>query len=126
MKRIVSVVAVAALVGAGVWGDFYAQSRGNSPKYRTVRLERGPLAAAEGKANTAKAQVAVVDAQRALSRNKELFGKNLIAKSDEDSSQALYDSSVALLDAAKAKEQALQAGIQSMAAQLRVAEAMYA
>jgi HlyD family secretion protein len=214
MKRIVSVVVVAAVVGAGVWGYFYAQSRGNSPKYRTARVERGPLtaavsatgnvnavttvqvgsqvsgqikelyadfntivrknqliaridpdifeakvnaaradlesakssvinqqaqiervradlenaraAAAEGKANTAKAQVAVVDAQRDLSRKKELFGKDLIAKSDEDSSQAAYDSSVALLDAAKAKEQALQAGIQSMAAQLRVAEAMYA
>ena len=46
MKRIVSLVAVAALVGAGVWGYLYTQSRGSAPKYRTARVERGPLTAA--------------------------------------------------------------------------------
>jgi HlyD family secretion protein len=46
MKRIVSLVVVAALVGLGVWGYFYAQSRGNAPKYRTARVERGPITAA--------------------------------------------------------------------------------
>jgi len=46
MKRISTLVVVAALVGLGVWGYFYAQSRGASPKYRTVRVERGPLTAA--------------------------------------------------------------------------------
>jgi HlyD family secretion protein len=46
MKRIVSLVVVAVLVGAGVWGYLYTQSRGNAPKYRTVRVERGPLTSA--------------------------------------------------------------------------------
>jgi HlyD family secretion protein len=46
MKRIVSVVVVAAVVGAGVWGYFYTQSRGAAPKYRTARVEQGPLTAA--------------------------------------------------------------------------------
>src|ERR671919_1619569 len=46
MKRIVSLVVVAALVGAGVWAYLYTQSRGNAPKYRTARVERGPLTAA--------------------------------------------------------------------------------
>ena len=32
MKRIVSLVVVAVLVGAGVWGYFYAQSRGSCPE----------------------------------------------------------------------------------------------
>jgi HlyD family secretion protein len=211
MKRIVSVVVVAALVGAGVWGYFYTQSRGNAPRYRTARVEQGPLtsavsatgnlnavttvqvgsqvsgqikelladfntlvkknqviaridpeifeakvnqakadvssaqasilnqeaqvqkakadvenaraALAEAKANTAKAQVAVGDARRDLDRKTQLFTRELIAKSDLDSSQAAHDSALALLDAGRAKEQSLAAGIQSAAAQLRVTEA---
>jgi HlyD family secretion protein len=212
MKRIVSLVVVAALVGAGVWGYFYAQSRGAAPKYRTARVERGSLTAAvsatgnlnavttvqvgsqvsgqikelmadfntpvkkgqiiaridpeifqakvnqaqadvasaqatvanqeaqvqkaradvenakaalaEGKANTAKAQVAVVDAKRDLDRKTQLFQRELIAKSDLDSAQAVYDSALALLEAARAKEGSLGAAIQSASAQLRVADAM--
>jgi HlyD family secretion protein len=212
MKRIISLVVVAGLVGAGVWGYFYTQSRGNAPKYRTTRVERGPLtsavsatgnlnavttvlvgsqvsgqvkelhadfntlvkkdqviaridpeifqakvgaatadlessraavlnqeaqvqrakadvenaraAHAESRANTAKAQVAVADAKRDLDRKTELFRRELIAKSDLDSSQAASDSALALLDAARAKEQSLVAGIQSVQAQLRVNEAM--
>jgi HlyD family secretion protein len=46
MKRIVSLALVGLAVGAGVWGYFYAQSRGNAPKYRLARVERGPLTAA--------------------------------------------------------------------------------
>ncbi len=211
MKRLVSAAVVAALVGAGVWGYFYTQSRGSVPKYRTARVEQGPLTAAvsatgnlnavttvqvgsqvsgqikelladfntlvkkdqviaridpeifeakvnqaradvasaqaailnqeaqvqkakadvenaraslaEARANTAKAQVAVVDANRDFDRKSALFGRELIAKSDLDSSQAAHDSARALLDAARAKEQSLQAGIQSASAQLRVVEA---
>ena len=46
MRRVVSVIVVAGLVGLGVWGYFYAKSRGSQPKFRTARAERGPLAAA--------------------------------------------------------------------------------
>src|SRR5213593_1988379 len=212
MKRLVSLVVVAMLVGGAVWGYFYAQSRGSVPKYRVARVERGPLTAAvsatgnlnavitvqvgsqvsgqikelfvdfnspvkkgqliaridpetfeakvnqaqaevdsavamvlnqqaqveraradvenaraalaEGKAQTAKAQVAVVDTKRDLDRKTELFARQLIAKSDLDSSQAAYDSAVAQLDSARAHEQALASAIQSAIAQLRVSEAM--
>src|SRR6185503_16669809 len=185
MKRIVSVVVAAVLVGAGVWGYLYTQGRGSTPKYRTARVEQGPLTAAVSatgnlnavttvqvgsqvsgqikelmadfntlvkkdqviaridpeifdakvnqaradvvsaqamvlnqeaqvqKAHAAKAQVAVVDAQRDFDRKSTLFKRELIAKSDLDSSQAAHDSALALLDAAKAKEQSLAAGIQS-------------
>jgi HlyD family secretion protein len=211
MKRIVSLVVVAVLVGAGVWGYLYTQSRGNAPKYRTARVERGPLTAAvsatgnlnavmtvqvgsqvsgqikelladfntlveknqviaridpeifeakvnqaradvasalaavanqeaqvqkaradvenaraalaEAKANTAKAQVGLVDSKRDFERKSQLFRRELIAKSDLDSSQAAHDSAQALLDAARAKEQSLAAAIQSAVAQLRVVEA---
>jgi HlyD family secretion protein len=87
-------------------------------------VENAKAALAEGKANTAKAQVTVVDSKRDLDRKSALFGRELIAKSDLDSAQAVYDSSVALLDASKAKEESLRAGIQSASAQLRVTDAM--
>src|SRR5712692_9284235 len=89
-------------------------------------VENARAAYAEAKAQTAKAQVAVVDTKRDLERKTELFTRQLIAKSDLDSSQAAHDSAVAQLDSAKAHEQALASGIQSAIAQLRVAEAMLA
>jgi HlyD family secretion protein len=87
-------------------------------------LENARAAWAESKANTAKAQVGVLDAKRDFDRKTELFRRELIAKSDLDSSQAANDSSVALLDAARAKQQSLAASIASSEAQLRVAQAM--
>ena len=212
MKRLLSLMVVAALVGAGVWAYLYTQSNGNAPKYRLARVERGPLTAAvsatgnlnavitvqvgsqvsgqvrdllvdfnsvvkkgqvvaridpdifaakvtqakadldsakatilnqqaqiersradvdnaraayaEAKAQTAKAQVAVIDTKRDHDRKTELFTRQLIAKSDLDSSQAAHDSAIAQLDSARAHEQALASAIQSSVAQLRVTEAM--
>ncbi len=212
MKRLVSVSIVALLAGVGVWGYFYAQSRGNVPKYRTGRVERGPLTAAvsssgnlaavttvqvgsqvsgqilelfvdfnslvkrnqviaridpaifeakvnqaraevdsahatvlnqtaqveraradvenaraalaEARAQTAKSQVAVAEAARDLERKMELFRRDLISRSERDTTQAAQESAAAQIDSSRAKEQALAAGIQSATAQLRVAEAM--
>src|SRR3989441_4728533 len=210
-RRLLSLLVVAGLVGAGVWAYLYTQSIGNAPKHRLARSERGPLAAAvsatgslnavvtvqvgsqisgqikellvdfnsvvkkgevvarinpdifearvnqaradlasakatvlnqqaqverfhadvdnaraiyaEAKAQTAKAQVAVLDGQRDLDRKTELFRRQLIAKSDLDSSEAVYHSALAQLDSAKAHDQALASAVQSMIAQRRVAEA---
>ncbi|HXH83620.1 MAG TPA: efflux RND transporter periplasmic adaptor subunit, partial [Candidatus Tectomicrobia bacterium] len=212
MKRLASLVLVAAVVGAAVWAYLYAQSGGNAPQYRTQPVERGPLVAtvsatgnlnavitvqvgsqisgqvrdlyadfnsqvrrgqviaridpatfearvnqaradlenaqasvlnqeaqveraraevenaraalAEGRAQTAKTQVAVADARRDLERKTELFRRELIARSEQDTAQTTYDSALAQFESARAKEQALTAAIQSALAQLRVAEAM--
>jgi HlyD family secretion protein len=211
MKRMIGLAVVGLVVATGVSGYFYVQSRGNSPQFRTVRVERGPLVAAvsatgnlnavitvqvgsqvsgqikelladfnsvvrrgqviaridpesfnakvnqaraeldaaratvltqqagveraradvenaraalaEARAQTAKAQVAVVDAKRDLDRKSELFRRELIARSDQDSSQAAYDSAIAALDATRAKEQSMAAAITSAEAQRRVTEA---
>jgi HlyD family secretion protein len=88
-----------------------------------AEVENARAALAEARAQTAKAQVAVLDAQRDLERKSELFRRELIAKSERDSAQAVHDSAVAQLDAARAREGALAAAIQSASAQLRVAEA---
>ncbi len=212
MKRMLWLVIIAALVGGGVWAYLYTQSTGNAPKYRLVKVERGPLTAAvsatgnlnavitvqvgsqvsgqikellvdfnsvvkknqvvaridpeifetkvnqgkadldsakaivnnqqaqveraradvenaraalaEAKAFTAKAQVQVVDAKRDFDRKTELFARQLIAKSDLDTSQAIYDAAVAQLDSTRAREQALASAINSATAQLRVTEAV--
>src|SRR3989475_11115131 len=212
MRRVLSLLVVAALAGAGVWAYLYTQSIGNAPKYKLARVEQGPLTAAvsatgnlnavitvqvgsqvsgqikalfvdfnsivkkgqvvaridpdifeakvnqakadldsakaavlnqqaqiersradvdnaraahaEAKAQTAKAQIAVIDTKRDLGRKTELFARQLIAKSDLDSSQALHDSAVAQFESAKAHDQALASAIQSAVAQLGVAGAM--
>src|SRR5438034_9856277 len=186
MRRLIWLTVVVVLIAGGISAYFYAQSRGNVPKYRTTKVERGALTAAvsatgnlnavitvqvgsqvsgqikdlfadfntavkrgqliaridpeifeakvnqakgeldashatvlnqaaqvekaradvenaksalaEAKAQTAKAQVALVDARRDYSRKTELMDKELIAKSDPDTSQALHDSSVAQLE----------------------------
>src|SRR5206468_827338 len=65
-------------------------------------VDNARAAHAEARAQTAKAQVAVVDTKRDLDRKTELFARQLIAKSDLDSSQAAYDSAGAQLDSARA------------------------
>ncbi|TAN41852.1 MAG: efflux RND transporter periplasmic adaptor subunit [Nitrospirae bacterium] len=62
---------------------------------------RANLLAAE--ANVEKAEASLADAQRAASRNKELFAKNYIAKSDLDTSESNYEIAKAQLSAAKAQ-----------------------
>ncbi len=211
MKRVVSLVIVAALVGAGVWAYFYAQSRGNAPRFRLAAVERGPLVATvsasgnlnavttvqvgsqisgqikellvdfnspvrkdqiiaridpetyeakmgqaraelessraaiinqqaqieraradvenakaalvEAQAQTAKARVTVLDSRRDFDRKTELFRRELIARSELDTSQATFDAAGAQVDSARAKEQSLAAAIKSFEAQLRVTEA---
>src|SRR5262245_18443400 len=86
-------------------------------------VENSRAAHAEAKAQTARAQVTVTDTRRDFDRKTELIGKELIAKSDLDTSQANYDSAVAALEAARAKEQAGLAAINSADAQRRVSEA---
>ena len=86
-------------------------------------VDNARAALVEAKAFTAKAQVQSVDAKRDYDRKTELFARQLIAKSDLDTSQATYDAAVAQLDSTRAREQALGSGIQSAVAQLRVAQA---
>ncbi|HEY3064415.1 MAG TPA: efflux RND transporter periplasmic adaptor subunit [Methylomirabilota bacterium] len=87
-------------------------------------VENARAALAEARALTAKAQFTAVDAKRDVDRKSELFRRDLIAKSDLDTSQANYDAGVAQVDSSKAKEGSLEAGIKSAEAQLRVNTAM--
>ena len=46
MKRLVSLFLVAGVLGVGAWAYFYAQARGNAPRFRTAKVERGSITAA--------------------------------------------------------------------------------
>lgn len=54
-------------------------------------------------ANLEKADAALVDAARTRDRNKELFAKNLIARSDLDTAETNYETAKAQLSAARAQ-----------------------
>jgi HlyD family secretion protein len=86
-------------------------------------VENMRAAHAESRAQTSRAQVALTDAKRDFERKTELFRRELIARSERDTTHATSDSAEASLEAARAKEQAGLAAITSSQAQLRVAEA---
>jgi HlyD family secretion protein len=58
--------------------------------------------AAQAKANVEKADAAFRDAERTLKRNRELFSRNLIPRSDLDTAETNFDGSRAQLEQAKA------------------------
>ncbi len=80
------------------------------PALFQAQVEQARANLVTAKANLAKAEVAVVDTRRTLERNRELFSKNLIARSDLDTAETNYDSAVAQVNANKAQvEQAAAA-----------------
>src|SRR5688500_18663266 len=84
MKRIISLVAVAGLVGAGVWGYLYTQSRGNAPKYRTTRVERGPLTSAVSATGNLNAVTTVLVGSQVSGQVKELHADfNTLVKKNQ-------------------------------------------
>src|SRR5207249_6020253 len=74
MKRFVSIVVVALLLGAGVWGYLYAQGRNSSPKYRLVQVEQGPLTAAVSATGNLNAVIIVQVGSQVSGQIKELLG----------------------------------------------------
>src|SRR5213595_3856590 len=73
MKRLLSLMVVAALVGAGVWAYLYTQSIGNTPKYRVARLERGPLTAAVSATGNLNAVITVQVGSQVSGQIKKLY-----------------------------------------------------
>jgi len=110
MKRVISLVVVGLLVGGGVWVYFYAQSRGNAPKYRLTRVERGPLTAAVSATGNLNAvilvqvgsQVSGQIAQLLVDFNSVVKKGQVIARIDPAMFQAQVNQAKAQLDAAKA------------------------
>jgi HlyD family secretion protein len=73
MKRVISVVVVAGLLGAGIWGYLYAQARGNAPRFRTAKVERGSLMAAISATGSLNAVTTVQVGSQVSGQIKDLF-----------------------------------------------------
>ena len=86
-------------------------------------VDNARAALASARAQTAKADVTLLDARRDLDRKRDLFKRELIARSELDTAQAVHDAAAAQLDSARAQEQAVASGIRAAEAQLRVTEA---
>jgi HlyD family secretion protein len=73
------------------------------------------------KANVEKAVVALADSKRTLNRQKELFAKNLISRSDVDAAETAYDTAGTQVSAAKAQQSQTEAALQIAETNLRYA-----
>ena len=134
MKRIVSLVVVALLVGGAVWGYLYAQSRGSVPKFRTVRVERGPLTAAVSATGNLNAVITVQVGSQVSGQIKELLvdfnsivKKNqVIARIDPDIFTAKVNQAKADVESAKATVLNQEAQVERARADVENARAAYA
>ena len=105
---ILGVFLVLAAAASGAW--FYAQSRGRTPKFRTAKIERGPLTATVSATGTLNAVVTVQVGSQVSGLVKELFAdfnsqvkrNQLIARIDPEKFQAAVSQAKAQVDAAKA------------------------
>jgi HlyD family secretion protein len=105
---IVALMLVLAAAASGAW--FYAQSRGNTPKFRTAKVERGPLTATVSATGTLNAVVTVQVGSQVSGQIKELFAdfnsqvkrNQLVARIDPEKFQAAVAQAKAMVDMAKA------------------------
>jgi HlyD family secretion protein len=74
------------------------------------------------KANVEKSEAAVLDTKRTMQRNKDLFARNLIARSDLDTSETNYTSAVAQLSASKAQVEQARAALDFAETNLKYAK----
>ena len=124
MKRVVSLVVVAILVGGAVWGYLYAQSRGNVPKYRLVRVERGPLTAAVSATGNLNAVITVQVGSQVSGQIKELLVDfNSIVKKDQIIARIDPDIFLAKVNQAKADVESSKATVLNQEAQVERARA---
>jgi len=124
MKRVVSLVVVAILVGGAVWGYFYAQSRGSVPKYRLVRVERGPLTAAVSATGNLNAVITVQVGSQVSGQIKELMVDfNSIVKKDQVIARIDPDIFLAKVNQAKADLESSRATVLNQEAQVERARA---
>ncbi|HYS91929.1 MAG TPA: biotin/lipoyl-binding protein, partial [Candidatus Acidoferrales bacterium] len=99
---------VLAATASGAW--FYAQSRGSTPKFRTAKVERGPLTATVSATGTLNAVVTVQVGSQVSGQIKELFAdfnsqvkrNQLVARIDPEKFQAAVAQARAQVEIVKA------------------------
>jgi HlyD family secretion protein len=134
VKRLGSLLLVAALTGGGVLAYLYTQSGGNVPKYRFAPIERGPLAAAVSSTGNLNAVITVLVGSQVSGQIKELQADfnspvrkgQLIARIDPDIFQAKVNQARADLEASRAAVINQQAQVERARADVQNARAALA
>src|SRR5205809_1445336 len=134
MRRIRSVVLVAAVVGGGVWAYLYSQSIGNAPKYRLAKVERGPLTAAVSATGNRNAVITVQVGSQVSGQIKEIFvdfnspvtKDQLIARIDPETFEAKVNQAKAEVNSAVAMVLNQQAQVERSRADVQNAKAALA
>ncbi|MFZ2196448.1 MAG: efflux RND transporter periplasmic adaptor subunit, partial [Thermodesulfovibrionales bacterium] len=83
------------------------------------QVEQARANVMSAKANVEKAVVALADSKRTLGRQKELFARNLIARSDVDAAETAHDTAGAQLTASKAQLSQSEAALRISETNLR-------
>jgi HlyD family secretion protein len=131
MKRLLSIVVVAALVGGGVWAYLATQSGGNAPKYRMARVERGPLTAAVSASGNLAAVTTVQVGSQVSGQVRDLFADfnsavtkgQVIARIDPATFEAKVNQAAAEVDSAQASVLNQQAQVERARADVENARA---
>src|SRR5881409_3310017 len=124
MRRILSVVLVAAVVGGGVWAYLYSQSIGNAPKYRLAKVERGALTAAVSATGNLNAVITVQVGSQVSGQIKELLVDfNSVVKKGQVIARIDPDIFLAKVNQAKADLESSRATVLNQEAQIERARA---
>ena len=124
MKRVVSLLVVALLVGGAVWAYLYAQSRGSVSRFRTVRVERGHLTAAVSATGNLNAVITVQVGSQVSGQIQELrVDFNSIVKKNQVIARIDPDIFVAKVNQAKADLESARATVLNQEAQVERARA---
>src|SRR6266542_1572626 len=135
MRHRLWVVGLFLLLAAGASGAwFYAQSRGSTPRFRTAKIERGPLTATVSSTGTLNAVVTVQVGSQVSGQIKELFAdfnsqvkrNQLVARIDPEIFQAKVAQAKAQWDAAKATVLNQRAAVEKARADVANAQAALA
>ena len=129
---VLGVFLVLAATASGAW--FYAQGRGSTTRFRTAKIERGPLTAAVSATGTLNAVVTVQVGSQVSGQIKELFAdfnsqvkrNQLVARIDPEIFQAKVAQVKAQLEAAKANVLNQRAAVEKARADVSNAHAALA
>jgi HlyD family secretion protein len=129
---ILGVFLVLAATASGAW--FYAQSRGSTPRFRTAKVERGPVTSTVSTTGTLNAVVTVQVGSQVSGQVKELFAdfnsqvkrNQLVARIDPEKFQAAVAQAKAQVDSAKATVLNQRALVEKTRADLANAQAALA
>src|SRR5438876_882461 len=133
-KRVLSLVFVVSLVGAGVWAYSSIQGGAGAPEYRLARVERGPLTSAVAATGSLNAVITVQVGSQISGQIKQLFADfnskvrrgDVVARIDPETFEAKVTQAQADVESAEASVLNAQASVERYRADVQNARAAHA